>query len=175
VAIINCTPKNWVLKDYAQKHAANGIKSYQEGLEFAERYNLSIGPAFSMLAGTVSFSNLQETFFNGAFKIKDRVYAEAVAGIYGPLTDMSKDVKNTRLLEACMAVCRVSDFDAKRLLGGAERCREKLVSYSSKDAYLQMLEDIYNFGRKQHVGLRAEAMNALRDRNAATKTKKSAT
>jgi hypothetical protein len=171
VAIVNSTAKVWVPKDYAQKFAANGVKSYQEGLEFAERHSLPIGVAFALLGGTTSFGNIVEQFYDGTFKIKDRTWADAVASIYGPLTTMSAVVKNARMLEACMAVCRVPDFDAKRLLANAERCREKLVSYSTRDAYLQMLEDIYNFGRKHLVGLKSAAMMAMRERNATVKAK----
>lgn len=65
-----------------------------------------------------------------------------------------------------MAVCRVPGFDAKRLIGGAERCRDKLGSYSTREAYLEMMEEIYNFGRKQLVGLKSQAMMIMKDRNA---------
>ena len=78
---------------------------------------------------------------------------------------MSADVKNVRFLQSVMAVCRVPQFEPKRLLGNAKRCREKLVAYSTRDAYLQMLEDVYNFGRSRLFGLRAAALQALRERN----------
>jgi hypothetical protein len=167
VADINCTSKVWVLKDYAMKYAANGVKAYAEGLEFAQQYGLSVGTAFALLAGTTSFNNCQEQFIDGTFKVKDRPWADTVAGIYGPLVVMSSHLKNTRFIEACMAVCRVPDFDPKRLLQGAARCREKLVSFSTRDAYLDMVEEVYNYGRKHLVGLKALAMMAMRERNVA--------
>lgn len=167
VAKVNVATKIWVLKDYAQKFAASGAKPYQEGLDFAQQYGLPIGTAFSLLGGTTTFSNFQEQFLSGTFKVKDRTWANAVASIYGPLTGMSKAVKNARMLEACMAVCRVPDFNPERLLGGAEQCREKLIAYSTRDAYLDMLEDIYNFRRRQLVGLKSAAIMAMRERNAA--------
>lgn len=167
VATINSTSKVWNLGDYAQKYASNGIKSYQEGLEFAEKHGLPISTAFCLLAGTTSFSNFDELFLTGKFKVKDRKWADSVAGIYGPITTMSSSMKkNARLLEACMAVCRVPDFDPSRLLSGAERCREKLLSFSTREAYLDMLETVYNFGRSKLVGLKSAAMMAMRDRSA---------
>lgn len=172
VAVVNCAAKVWALRDYAQKHAANGIKPYQEGLEFAELHQLPVGTAFGLLAGTTSFHNYYEQFLDGTFKIKDRAWADAVASIYGPLAGMSAAVRNARMLEACMAVCRVPDFDSRRLLSGAERCREKLLSYSTRDAYLDMLETVYNFGRSKLVGLKATAMMAMRERNAVIKSQK---
>lgn len=166
VAAINTTPINWVLKDYAQKFAANGIKPYQEGLEFAEQHDLPVGVAFSLLSGTTTWSNVREQFCDGDFKIKDKAWAEAVVAIYGPLVSMSKEVRKSACLEACMAVSRVPDFDPKRLIRGAELCRERLVSYSTREAYLDMFEYLYNFNRRQLVGLRAAATMVMRDRSA---------
>lgn len=164
VAVVNSTSRVWVLRDYAQKHAANGLKAYQEGLEFADRHDLPVGTAFSLLAGTTSFSNCQSDFVDGSWKVKDRQWADSVAGIYGPLVKMAPSMRNARFLEACMSVCRVEDFDPHRLLANAERCREKLVAYSTKDAYLDMIESVYNFGRKQLLGLKTLAVMAMRKR-----------
>lgn len=167
VAKINISTKIWIPKDYAQKFAASGIKSYQEGLAFSEEHRLPVGVAFALLGGVVTYTTISDQFKSGAFKVKDRAWADAVAGIYAPLVKMSSALRrNTRLLEACMAVCRVPDFDSKRLLRGAALCREKLVPYSTKDAYLDMLEDVYNFRRQHLVGLKAAATMAMRDRNA---------
>lgn len=176
IADINCTPRVWVLRDYAEKHAMNGLPAYHEGLNFAARYGLPIGTAFALLAGTASFNNCQDSFIDGTFEVKDRPWADAVAGIYGPLAHMSSDLNNTRFIQACMSVCRVADFDAKRLLQGAARCRDKLLAYSTKDAYLVMLEEVYNYGRSKVFPLKVAATMAMRERcpmRAATNGKKS--
>lgn len=172
VAKINCAAKGWVLRDYAEKFKANGNKHYAEGLEFADEHHLPVGTAFALLAGYTNFSNTQDAFVDGTFKIKDRSWADAVAAIYSPLVALASPVRNARFIEACMAVCRVKDFDANRLLRNVKRCREKLVAYSTRDAYLDMLEEIYNFGCHHLVGLKAAALMAMRDRSAAQPKKK---
>lgn len=170
VAVINSTAKIWTLQDYAKKHAANGLDDYLEGLDFAQRHGLPIGTAFSLLSGTTSFTNVQDRFVSGDFRILDREWADAVAGIYSALTRITPDLKNARFVDACMAVCRVEDFDPNRLIRNAGRCREKLQPYSTKDAYLDMLEAVYNFGQHRMVGLKAAALMAMRERNAAMKS-----
>lgn len=172
IAKINSTSKNWIPRDYARKFATNGVAAYQEGLEFANEHKLALTTAFSLLAGTIQFSNCQLLFYSGAFKVKDREYADRVAGLYGPLIKLSPALrKNTRLLEACMAVCRVEDFDAQRLLRNASRCAEKLMAYSTREAYLDMLEDVYNFRHQKLVGLKAAATMVMRQRNAVEQRK----
>lgn len=169
IAVINCTAKIWGLRDYAQKFAASGKKVYQEGLEFTDIHNLPIGTAFALLAGTTGFGNIQSVFVSGEFKIKDRAWADDVAATYGPLVQMAPAMKNARFIEACMAICRVGEFDRKRLIHNAERCREKLIAYSTREAYLDMIEVVYNFGRAKLVGLKAMAVMAMRERSAAKK------
>ena len=165
VAKINTTTELWKPVDYAQMYADSGVKAYSEGLEFADKYRLSVGTAFALLSGTSGYTHVEDHFKGGTFKVKDKEWAERVASIYSRLIAMSKAVKNTRLLEACVAVCRVPEFDPNRLLSSAERCREKLVAYSRREDYLDMLEDIYNFRRHQLVSLRNLALMNMRDRN----------
>lgn len=174
VAKINCSGEKWVLRDYAQKYAANGLKQYQEGMDFADKYGLATGVAFAMLAGTTSFCNVETAYVTGKFQIKDRNWAEAVAFVYSRMVAISPALRKNTFVEACMAVTRVHSFDAKRLIQNAERCREKLVQYSTREAFLDLIEEVYNFGRKQLVGLKAEATMAMRERCAVKKKTTSA-
>lgn len=167
VAVVNSTAKPWVLRDYAEKHAANGLTGYRDGLEFADLHHLPIGVAFALLAGTTNATPIMEAFVNGTFKVKDRDWADQVAATYGPMVGLSAEIRSARFMEACMACCRVDGFDPERLIACAHRCREKLVSFSTRDAYLDMLEEVYNFGRKQLVGLKSAALMAMRERNPA--------
>lgn len=170
VAFINATPSPWEIRDFAEKWAAEGRRDYIQALEFTDRHGIAIGTAFAMLAGKVEFAAIGQAYKDGAFKITDREYAESVAGIYGPITAMSPMVRKTNFLAACMAVCRVDGFDSSRLLKCAERCREKLVSYSTRDAFLDMLEVVYNFNQRKLVALKMEAVKALKSRSASARS-----
>lgn len=167
LATINSTPIRWSLRDFAEKFAAAGKKDYQEALDFMEEYRVPIGTAFAILAGTVSWGNIADAFFQGKWRIKEREFAETVATLYSRLSALSPAIRNARMLAAAMAVCRVKEFDVRRLINGASRCREKLVSYSTKDAYLDLFEDIYNYNRRELFGLKAAAIMAMRERSAA--------
>ena len=164
IAKVNTTPKIWSLGDYAQKWAAHGAQPYIDGLEFADRFGLPLGTAFALLGGTTSFSNVSAAYISGKFKIKDRAWAESVAILYGGLTAISRTAVTKRCIEACMAVCRVEGFDPQRLIAGAQRNREALVAYSTRDGYLDMMETVYNFGRRQLVPLKINAIQAMRER-----------
>ena len=171
VALVNSTPQNWRPLDYAQRYANQGNKHYREGIDFMEAHRLPITIAFSLLAGTTTFSNTQRAFLDGTYRVKDRAWADSVAAVYGPFA-VSKHCRNARFIEACMAICRVDGFDPQRLIQSLRRCQDKLASFSTRDAYLEMLEQIYNFHRKMLFPLKNEAVMAMRARDPAAAAKK---
>ena len=174
IAKVNSTQEKWNTRNFAETYAAQGKIAYRDGLEFAERHGIAVGIAFGMLAGTTSWNNIATEYYGGTFIIRDKEWAETVGSIYSQIVATAPRVRNARLLEACMAVARVNGFDSQRLLSGVDRCREKLVAYATRDAYLEMLEEVYNFGRKSLVGLKIAAIQAMRDRNATTPKSKAA-
>jgi hypothetical protein len=171
IALVNSTAAKWNTKDYAQNWAARGVEDYATGLKFASEHRIPIGISFTMLAGNTNFSNISQDYYDGKFTVKDHKWANDVVSIYGPIRAMNPGLKSDRFLAACMAVCRVDAFVPKRLLKNAERCRDKLVRYSTRDAYLDMLEEVYNFGTKTLFPLRISALTAMRERNFAAQDK----
>ena len=149
VAKLARTGKAWKVRDFAAMHAANGIPAYVDGLKFAEENNLPVGLAFAMLGGCTNYSLISPAFIAGEFKIKDRAWANLVAATYLALVRINSKVKGVRFLLSVSSVCRVPEFSRGRLLAGAERQRDKLVPYATGDAYLSLLECLYNYGQSK--------------------------
>jgi hypothetical protein len=164
VAELNGTPVPWTVRDYAELWSAKGVKEYALGLDFCERHNLPVSLGFAMLAGTIKYGNIKNAFTSGKFKVKDEGYANRVAELYSRLIAISPELKRSTFVEACASVCRVEDFDPQRMIANAKRCREKLAAYSTCDAFLSMIEDVYNFGRAKLVGIKAQATMVMRER-----------
>lgn len=168
VAEVNSTSKAWCIDDYARRFAADGNFNYQIALEFAEKTKIPISLAAGFLAGHCGSSNVMKDMKDGTFRIKDQEYAYNVADLYKGLLSLAPNIRHNNLILACAAVVRVKNFDQKRMLQNAARCREKLIKYSQREAFLQMLEDIYNFGRSILVPLKIEAIEVMKNRNATT-------
>lgn len=171
VADINAGVVPWALFDYAQKFADQGKQHYKELIAFANLHGLSIGYAGQMLAGVVSWSVVKERFLDGNFEVKDRAFADIVASTFNAMARINVRVRNMRLLGALMGACRAPEFNPDRLISNAQRCRERVEPYSTTEAYLSMLEDIYNFGRAKLYGLKSAAQMAMRERNPRTATR----
>lgn len=167
IALINGTPQIWTLRDYAEKYASNNNAAYVQGLQFAERHSLPLGIAFTLLAGVTGWTNIRPMFVNGTFQVRDEVWAEMVGSLYSAMLQISSELRTTRFIEACMACARVDGFDESRMVHNAKQCREKLVSYSTRDAFLEMMEYVYNFKRRQTIPLKFMALDAMRKRNPA--------
>lgn len=169
IADINNTQIPWNPVDYIMSFAAQGKNDYAELNDFRVRHHLPAMSAAAILSGCQAISNIKPRFVAGEFKVKNRERAEVIGATYSALCNLNRKVRNARCLAAVYACAHVPTFDHKRLLAGAERCIDKLVSYSTNDAYLTMLEDIYNFGRKQREPLKIPAQNIMRQRNPATR------
>jgi hypothetical protein len=171
VAAVNCTQKPWQPIDYAYRYADAGSAHYKELLLFKEEHGLPITLATMLLAGHTCFSAIADKFYSGEFKVKDHTWASQVVAIYVPITRLNAKLKSKQFLNACARASRVPEFSAKRLIDNVERCRDLLVHYGSCDAYMDMLQNVYNFGRRDLVALKIEATKAMRELNPATKGK----
>jgi hypothetical protein len=165
IAEINNTQKVWQTIDYAETHAAKGIQAYIDVLEFDLQHKIGITNAASLLGGVTSYAHMRTAFESGTFKTKDREWADKVVNIYRPIKGMCSVLTQPFLL-ACMAVCRVPEFEPARMIHSADRCRDKLVPYGHRDGYLTMMEDVYNHGRSKTklIPLKFMAQNAMEER-----------
>jgi hypothetical protein len=160
---------SWVPKDYAGSFAQRGLKDYERVIEFAEKHNVPLTTAAALLAGTVCFGNVNTSFRDGSYKVKDELFADRVATIFSHMNAYGRFTSKRSCVDAIAACCRVGFFDVRRFLNNVKRCPEKLQPYATRDAVLLMMEEIYNYAQSKRVGLKAAAENAMRTRSAVGK------
>lgn len=169
IAELNTTAKQWETADFAVMFSTTGKEQYREVMEFASTYKIPLGKAFCLFAGTMNFGNVAAAFRKGEFEIKDRPWAVAVAELYKALTQIKPRFSGPRVVEACMAVCRVPSFDRERMVANASRYTNLLDTKTTREEYLQVFDDIYNYGRHNKLKLRDEAIAVLKARSATAK------
>jgi len=168
IATINNAQEKWTMKDYAMKWASQEKEPYVQLLGFIDFHAMPIGLGTALLCGQSHLSgDLMRRYKAGAYKISDYEFADRVASIYTQLIAMSSAIKSRNCLAAIIAAMRVSGFEPKRLLDGAKKRPEKLKSYSTRECYLEMIEDLYNFNRQKLVPIKMPALQVLRDRDVA--------
>ena len=164
IAEINNTQKVWQLIDYAEVFANQNNKHYLEVLAFSEENKLCLSRSFAVMAGYTSLNVVKRDVEMGTYRVKDREYAQRVASTYCPVVELEKSLLKDAFLDACMAACRVEEFEPKRFVDGAKKCRSKLVNYGDRDGFLQMMEDVYNHNRRTLFPLRIKAIEEMRSR-----------
>jgi len=167
VAEVNCTAKTWTLQDYCEKYAANGNKHYQKALEFAEQYKLPLSKSLTLLSGKKNVGGISAAFIQaGDFVVRSEPFAHEVAGVYVAMISLSKELRANAFLGALIMAFCVNDFDGNRLVRKASKCRERLVSYSTKEAFLDMIEEVYNFKQRKLQAIKLPALQQVKDATA---------
>jgi hypothetical protein len=168
IATVNNAQQKWTLNDYAMKWAAQGKEHYATLLAFIELHSMPIGLGTSLLCGYSHLNGcLMKKFKDGGFEVLDYEFADRVAAVYLQLVRVAKEIKSRNCLAAVIAAMRVPGFDCKRLVDGAKKRPEKLKPYATRDSYLEMIEDIYNFNRTKLIAVKMPALQILRERDAA--------
>lgn len=155
----------WTNIDHAENWLHRDKPHYQELLEYAERSGIPMALSASLLMGTISFNNIQHQFLSGDFVVRDRAYAETVATVYVAFKTFNRAMNGVHLIKAIASAARVEGFDAQRLIGNIPEHPGAQKKYSTRDAFLDMLEEIYNFRKKTPVALKFNAIQAMRARN----------
>lgn len=166
------TEKKWKPADRARNWANRGVQSYRELLEFADRTNIPLGMAAAICMGTYSYGNIQSQFESGQFEMRDREHAEMVSQVYVAFSTFDKRIAGTLFIKAIGAAARVKHFDHLRLLKNMRKCPELLKRYATREAFLEMLEEIYNYRQPNRVPLKFEAVQAMHERNIVTRNAK---
>ncbi len=175
IPMINTTQVAWGLKDYAQAFAAEGNPHYAELQDFALRHGLPLSICVSVLSNETpsdggNNGNVLVAFRRGDFKVTSRAMGDRVASLYSEISRINREARGRWFLSALFAVCLIPGFDGSRLVKGARRCREAIQKYGSRDGYLQMIETLYNYGRRTKEPVKISAENVLASRNPSKRT-----
>lgn len=164
VSEINQAQASWSVLDFAQRWSSSGRKDYWEAMAFSEKQGIPLSVAAAMLAGTTSFGNIALKFRDGSFRVTNRGFADNVANCYNALCSIKRGIRNSRLLAALYSCCLVDYFDAALFVKKAAKRTDLVVSCGTREAFLAMIDDIYNYGRNSRVPLAFDADAAVRAR-----------
>lgn len=165
ISDINQAQVGWSPRDHAMSWANQGREDYRKAIKFCDEWGIPIGAAFAMLGGTIVFKNVEQKFHDGTFKIRSFDTATRVASFFSDLCKLRKGIKTQNLLTAIWACCHVDYFDENRIIQTVQRRPDQLYNAGTREQFLALLEDLYNFNRKTREPLRFDAEEAMRQRN----------
>jgi hypothetical protein len=151
VHILNQNSKTWNADDYLDGYCKLGYPDYLKYQEFKDQYDLGHNECMYLLTGAPK--NVHQ-FYEGTFKIKN--YKEACALIekiflIAPYYD---GYKRRSFINCMLQLFKNPNFEFTEFLQKLKAQPTAMADCSTQLQYLSLIEEIYNYRRREKVNLR---------------------
>ena len=154
VQVLNQNSKTWNADDYLNGYCNLGYEEYLNYKEFKDSYGLGHSECMTILAGYTAQKNASELFYTGLFKISN--YNEAcktVEKIF--MTEpYYEGFKRRSFIMAMLNLFNNPNFEFTEFIAKLKLQPTAMVDCTTASAYISLIEDIYNYRRREKVNLR---------------------
>lgn len=153
VQTLNANSKNWNADDYLAGYIDMGLNDYVVYSEFKNKYGFGHSECMTLLAGRNSTSE-GHTFYNGDFKVKSLKKAEQIGDFILKVKVFYVGAVRRSFIYAIVNLWDKPIFDAQHLLSQIQKNQSMLFDCPSMKAYLELIETIYNYRKREKVSLK---------------------
>jgi len=153
VHILNANSKTWNSDDYLEGYCSLGYKDYIKYKEFKEKYKIGHNECMLLLAGQ-HHANITQSFYAGLFSIKSYDNAcKTIEKIF--LVEPYYDgFKRRSFINTMICLFKNPEFEFTEFLQKLKLQPTALVNCSDITQYTSLIEEIYNYRRREKVNLR---------------------
>jgi hypothetical protein len=152
VHILNQNSKTWNADDYLNGYCNLGYKDYLEFADFKEKYKLGFNETLALLTGSLNRYN--EMFYKGEFKIKSMWYAVDLIEKILLIEPYYKAIRRRSFIYTMMSLSKNKNFSFSEFLQKLKLQPTSLQDCTSVENYKALIEDIYNYHRREKVNLK---------------------
>lgn len=158
VHILNANSRNWNANDYEEGYCNLGYKDYLLYRDFRNKYGINHNEAQYLLSGSFqcgsSVKSTNIVFNSGQFKVTN--YAQGVKWIEQILMIKPYYTGATRrsFIYAMIALFKNPNFEFTEFLQKVKLQPTALVDCKDISQYKSLIEEIYNYRRREKVNLR---------------------
>ena len=153
VHTLNTIAKNWSHDDYMNSYADKGIGAYIKYREFKNKYNFSHNDSLALLNGIRTGGSLWQQFKDGLLTITSYNNAVKKADKITMIKEYYDGYKRRAFIFAMMRVFNNKEYNHTEFLKKLSYQSTKLVDCTKAVEYLALIEEIYNYKRKNKVRL----------------------
>ena len=153
VHILNQNAKTWNADDYLEGYCNLGYKDYIQYREFKETYKIGHNECMSLLRNIINKGDVDQ-FYKGEFKITDYNNAVNVIEKVLMLEAYYPGYKRRAFIFAIMSLLRNKNFNFDELVQKLKLQPTALVDCTNVENYRSLIEQIYNYRRREKVNLR---------------------
>lgn len=155
VHVLNQNSKTWNAEDYLAGYCNLGYKDYIEYKKFRDKYNFGHNECMAMLSGNNNLGGkLFEIFKDGKFKITNLKDATDKAEKLWKFKDIYPDFKRRFFVFAMLYLFDKPQFDFEEFLQKVKLQPSSLTKCNDTKQYISIIEEIYNYRRREKVSLR---------------------
>ena len=156
VHILNQNSKTWNSDDYLEGYCNLGYIDYLKYKEFKDRYGFGHSECMTILNGysnTVG-TNATKIFFAGELKIKDYNKACELADKIELIGQFYNGYKRRSFVHALLNLFKNKNFEFIELLQKLKIQPSALCDCTDIPQYISLIEEIYNYKRREKINLR---------------------
>jgi hypothetical protein len=152
VQILNATSKKWNADDYLNGYIDMGLKDYILYKQYKEKYGFGHNECMRLLSGGRPKGT--QSFYDGTFKINHLNRANKIGDYIIKLLAFYAGAKRRSFINAVATIWINKNFDKEYFLSQVEKYRSMLFDCPSTSAYIEIIENIYNYRKRNKTNLR---------------------
>lgn len=153
VHILNQNSKTWNADDYLTGYCNLGYDDYIKYENFKNKYKIGHNEARVLLGGMITKQNI-EVFYKGDFKIKSLKKAEEMMDKILLIKPYYEGAKRRSFIYAMITILKNEQFVFSEFLKKLKYQSTVLQDCTTTGQYKALIEDIYNYKRREKVNLR---------------------
>jgi len=154
VHILNQNSKTWNADDYLTGYCNLGNEDYIKYRDFKETYGIGHNECMAILTETSTKSNIIDNFYNGTFKIKNFNNACKTIEKIILIEPYYIGIKRRSFIYAMLQLFKNTNFEFTEFLQKLKCQPTALVDCANTKQYISLIEEIYNYRRREKVSLR---------------------
>lgn len=153
VHILNANAKTWNSDDYLEGYCNLGYKEYLMYKKFKEKYNFCHNVCQLLLTGNDAGSTVKE-FHSGVLKINNYNNACLYAEKLNKIGNYYDGYKRNTFIRALYSLMKNPVFNFDEFINKLENTPMTLKDSNTVQGYKLIIEEIYNYRRREKVSLR---------------------
>lgn len=146
ISSLNTNTKSWNLMDYINFYTVEKTPGFDVISKFLSEFSfIHPSAAVQMMSGAASSGSVSGSIRQGKVDVTNEKMARDLAKLIQRLGNYSTLAFETKFISAVIIVSNHELFDAERLFSQVEKQPRSLVRCPTKQEYVKMLLEIYNY------------------------------
>jgi hypothetical protein len=153
---LNVNRSNWSSETYLKAYIEDGLEDYILLQDFKKKYKFPLGECICMLSGGTAQKSGDQTriFQAGKFRIKNYKKAIEAAEKITEVKPFYEGYNRRSFVYAMLQLFTNPNYSHKEFLSKLSLQQTKMVGCATKQQYIALIEEIYNYRRRIGVNLR---------------------